>query len=277
MKFLVLAVLAIGVLVFVLRGIKEKEPSKVISIQTIDTLKVVEEEVAKSDADTLVILDVDYTLLQPSNPAFQQKNFQVSSEFIKNSMKTLPESIKNEFSTAIATSGEGQLLDEKSPALIEAFKQKGARVLVISGILAGKWNAIPDLMDWRIHNLKRLGITPSTFGFDKPFQFTDLPSYKGKYPEYKEGVILTNGELVKKQEVLDAFLKKLNWQPKKIIFIDDSRAIVEAMSQYASEHNLTFVGYEYKGAKQANSTPITKEHLEQEWQRLRTGLISEDG
>lgn len=238
------------------------------AIQVVENLQNVEQDVADANSDTLVILDVDYTLLQPANPAFQQKNFQLSPDFIKNTMKSLPESSKSEFATAIATSGEGQLIDQSSPAMIEAFKQKGARVLVISGLLVGNWNELGDLMDWRIRTLHSLGIVPTTFGITSPWEFTDLPSYKGRYPEYKDGVILTNGELVKKHEVLDAFLKKISWRPKKIVFIDDSRAILDAMLEYAAEQKIGFTGYEYKGAKKAPAGFITKEQLEAEWQRL---------
>lgn len=277
-RILLFCILAIGAIVLVVQNSKEKELPKVEltnTIQTIDTFNAVEQ--AFVDTDTLVILDVDYTLLQPSNPAYQHKNFQLSPEFIKSCMKTLPESSKNEFATSIATSGGGQLLEESSPAIIESFKRNGARVLVISGLLVGQWNTIPDLLDWRISTLKGVGIIPSTFAIEGRVEFTDLPSYKGKYPEYKDGVILTNGELVKKQEVLESFFKKANWRPKKIVFIDDSRPIVEDMSQYAAKQNISFLGYEYKGAKKAVAGPITKEQLEEEWQRLKTGLMAKDG
>lgn len=239
------------------------------SINTIEKFHDINEQLPNVDKDTLIILDVDYTLLQPSNPAFQQGNFRLSPEFIKGVMKSIPEKSKSEFATAVATSGEGQLLEEETPSIVESFKQKGVRVVVISGILTGQNLQIPNIMDWRINTLKRVGILPTTFEFDSIYQFKEFPPYRGEYPEIKEGVILTNGDLVKKHQVLHAFLKKIKWQPTKIIFVDDSRPLIEEMANYAKQQKIPFIGYEYKGAKKVKPSPISKEDLEQEWNRLK--------
>ena len=112
-------------------------------IYTIEKFDALKEQIDSADKDTLLILDVDYTLTQPSNPAFQQANFCLNPQMVKNFIKSVPDSLKSEFTSFIATSGEGQLLEEEAPSMIRTVKEKGARVLVISGILTGQWQDIP--------------------------------------------------------------------------------------------------------------------------------------
>lgn len=250
-----------------LNGHEDKSFNVIYTIEKFEALK--EEQI---DKNTLLILDVDYTLTQPSNPAFQQANFCLNPQMVKDFVKSVPESVKSEFSNWIATSGEGQLLEEDVPLMIRAFKEKGGRVLIISGLLTGRWKEIPDMMDWRIRNLRRLGIETSDFGFNQPYQFKEFSSYRGEYPEIKEGVILTNGEGVKKHQILAAFLKKVGWQPKKVIFVDDSRPLIEQMADSMKQQGISFIGYEYKGAKLAKPRPIAKEDFEREWANLKSRL-----
>jgi hypothetical protein len=273
-----LLVVIVGVSMFFLQKLNRHEhedPKKNKAfnmIYTIEKFDALREQINSADKDTLLILDVDYTLTQPSNPAFQQANFCLNPQMVKDFVKSVPDSIKSEFTSFIATSGEGQLLEEEAPSMIRTVKEKGARVLVISGILTGQWQDIPNIMDWRINNLRKLGIETSRFGFDQPYQFKDFPSYRGRYPEIKEGVILTNGEGIKKHQALEAFFKKVGWRPKKIIFVDDSRPLIEQMADYMKQQDISFVGYEYKGAKQAKARSISKEDFEREWINLKKKL-----
>ncbi len=55
-------------------------------ISTIESFKDLEAYINQADADTLLILDVDYTLLQPLSPAFQYGNFKNNAEFVKKTL-----------------------------------------------------------------------------------------------------------------------------------------------------------------------------------------------
>ncbi len=241
-------------------------------IYTIENFNALKEQIDDVDKDTLFIFDVDYTLTQPSNPAFQQANFCLNPQMVKDFVKSVPEIIKSEFTSFIAISGEGQLLEEEAPSMIKSLKEKGGRVLVVSGILTGQLQDIPNIMDWRISNLRKLSIETSKFSFDRLYEFKDFLPYRGRYPEIKEGVILTNGEGTKKHQVLDAFFKKVRWRPKKVVFIDDSRPLIEQMADYMKQQGISFIGYEYKGAKQAKARSISKEDFEREWINLKKKL-----
>lgn len=241
---------------------QEKKDAPVLNvIYTIEKFEALNEYLDHVGKDTLVILDVDYTLLQPFNPAFQQGNFHLNPELIKECMKSIPDSMKSVFTTSIAISGEGQLLEEKTPSIVKAFKQKGARILIISGILTGQLPHIPNLMDWRISHLKKLGIETSTFGFDQAYQFQDLSSHQGEHPEIKEGVILTNGDQIKKHQVLEAFFKKIKWQPKKVIFVDDSHLLVEQMADYMKQKKSPLLVVYTRELNKPNLVPYSKRIL----------------
>lgn len=50
--------------------------------------------------------------------------------------------------------------------------------------------------------------------------------------------------------------------------VDDNRAVLEDMATYAQKNQITFVGFEYKGAKKAKCEPISKEEFEATWHQL---------
>ncbi|MHB9147347.1 MAG: DUF2608 domain-containing protein [Candidatus Amoebophilus sp.] len=153
------------------------------TIVTIESFEELGPLIEDGNNNTLLVLDVDYTLLQPLNPAFQYGNFPQNIDFVKRTMSQVPKHLKNEFLTAIATSGKPQLIDEKAPKIIEKFKNETTQVLVISAILTGKWKNIPDIMKWRIDCLKNAGIHPTGFDFKETYSFKDFPPYRENYPQ----------------------------------------------------------------------------------------------
>ncbi len=237
-------------------------------ISTIESFKDLEAYINQADADTLLILDVDYTLLQPLSPAFQYGNFKNNAEFVKKTMHQVPKSLKSEFSTDMVTASESQLIDKDAPQILKKFEQKGTRLLALSAILTGKWKHIEDIMEWRISSLARAQIQLTDFGFTSTYQFKEFSAYRGNYPEIKGGVFLTNGEQISKHDALEVLFNKIKWRPKKIIFVDDTRAVVEGMAAYAQKNKFSFKGFEYKGAKKAKCTPISKQEFEGAWNNL---------
>lgn len=180
-----------------------------LPISTIDSFEKLIPFVKQVGPSTLVILDVDYTLFQPSIPAFQHGNFAKNAEFVRNTMKQIPKDLKNEFLTAIATAGEPQLIDKKAPAIIKKFKKQEAHILALSSILTGPWKNIPDIMGWRVKKLQKAKIQLTNFGFKSTYHFKQLPSYRGNYPAINGGVLLTNGENISKSIALAAFLDQI--------------------------------------------------------------------
>lgn len=239
-----------------------------LPISTIDSFEDLIPFVKQSGPTTLVILDVDYTLFQPLAPAFQYGNFATNAEFVRSTMKQIPKDLKNEFLTAMATAGEPQLIDKKAPAIIKQFKQQGSHILALSSILTGKWKNIPDIMKWRVKKLKKAKIQLTNFGFKSTYHFKQFPSYRGNYPAINGGVLLTNGENISKSVALEALLDQITWRPHQIILVDDNRAVLEDMATYTQKNQITFIGFEYKGAKKATCEPISKEEFEASWNQL---------
>ncbi|WP_232224297.1 hypothetical protein [Candidatus Paracaedibacter symbiosus] len=69
-------------------------------------------------------------------------------------MHSVPEALKASLQPPLQPLGTG-ILDDKSPGIIKEFQQKEARILILSGILTGKWSHISDIMIWRINNLNK--------------------------------------------------------------------------------------------------------------------------
>ncbi|MBN4067434.1 DUF2608 domain-containing protein [Simkania negevensis] len=59
--------------------------------------------------------------------------------------------------------------------------------------------------------------------------------------------------------------------PKRVVFIDDRRANLESVEEALLKENITYVGWEYRGAEFLSTEEITEEHFTEVW----SGLINE--
>jgi len=71
-------------------------------------------------------------------------------------------------------------------------------------------------------------------------------------PDLKKGVIFSAS--TPKGIVLKAFLKHINWKPKRIFFIDDNSRFMKSMEKAANALGIEFIGFLYSGAYQVEST-----------------------
>ena len=62
---------------------------------------------------------------------------------------------------------------------------------------------------------------------------------------FYHGVLFTEGKSNK--NALSAFFRQLSWTPKKILFIDDKKQMLDDMSTYEQE-GVEFVGLRFSGA-----------------------------
>lgn len=201
-------------------------------------------EITKTDTDTLVVFDIDYTLVYPDNPAYQVRNVQKWKEVFEKQNWTKEEHFIAKMYIVINT--PSRLI---SPLALEAFHHLKARdisAIALTASATGKWEAT-DCLTARIDMLKGLGFhfeTTTPFKGDFVFENYPLPSI-GSYPELKGGVIASNK--ASKGEVLKSFLALLPSRPKKVLAIDDLHYNLVDMEQACQEFNINFLGIELKG------------------------------
>jgi hypothetical protein len=238
--------------------------------QTIGSFQEAEAVLATADKNSLVVLDADFTLIQPNHPACQMANFKQNKDYIHAFFKKLPEEVSSDiFPTFWMTRAPSVLIDLKIPAMIKKLKGQGASVIVLSAIITGSFPEVGDILTWRLSNLNKLGIKLSSFDIKTRIKLTDFSLYRGNYPEFENGVLLTNGKFVTKGQVLEKFLAKIKWQPTTVYFFDDEERNLRSMQEFAKKQNIAFKGFLYKGAKNAKATPISQKDFKKEWEAMK--------
>jgi hypothetical protein len=224
-----------------------------------------------ADSKTLVVFDVDMVLIQPSNPAFQMANMKRFSPICKRIMKEISSDKQMLFLSLMTTNYDPVLIDERTPKLIQQLAQKEVPTIALTSNITGPFGIIPSMEKWRIDGLKRLGIDFSQSApCHAPLVFDKLASYRGNYSLYLNGVIFANGMVVSKGDVFLAFLKKSQFTPNKVVFIDDREENLKSLESALQTMNksVEFLGLHFLGAQEYASKMISESEFESQWQGL---------
>jgi len=221
--------------------------------------------------DVLLLFDVDLTLTVPEEPAVQIPFI----EKYQDQLKLITSGLSEEqifLLVSLATKKARQVLvEKKAPLVIKELQKKKIKIIALSSSITGSLGSIKRVEEWRYSVLKKLGIC-----FDKTFsQITDLPitgifSYRNQHPVYYRGVLCTNSPKKIKGKTLITFLKKINYSPKIIIFVDDQKEnlaeVSESIKQYST--NIEFLGVEYKKGKQFTSGYVSEQAFFLYWENI---------
>jgi hypothetical protein len=123
----------------------------------------------------------------------------------------------------------------------------------------GAFGKIASLEDWRIQEIRDLGIDVSkSFDTKQPLIFHHLKSKDPKrFPIFKQGCLFTCN--IAKGDVLKAFLQYTGWTPHRIIFIDDKRKYLESVENFCKQAGVAFTGFHYTAVAK-----MPKAHLNQQ-------------
>lgn len=207
-------------------------------------LTPLENEITHLDEETLVVFDVDFTLIVPQDMVLRGEDFWPLA-YAKSS--SLPDGGEHTYSQLLLQS-KSQLIDPKVLDIIEALKNKNVKVIALTAIRTGKFGHIPSMEDWRIQHLASFGID---FGPSAPYsdeiKFTEF-NWKNHHPVFKQGIIASGR--YPKGEVLASFLRKINWKPKKVIFIDDLIDFIESVETEMDKFDVEHTSYHYTAVSQ---------------------------
>lgn len=239
--------------------------------QEVEKMEEVFVYVNESNSDTLVIFDVDMVLVQPSSAAFQMANMKKHRSILKQIMQEVPKEKLMIFLSLATISCDPILLDQRLPEWLKQLMERGVPTMALTANLTGQLLAIQDMEKWRIGALRQLGIDFSLSSPNKErIIFSDLPSYRGNYSVYNEGILFVNGTACSKGEALVNFFHKANFFPKKVIFIDDREENLTSVREAISALNpaIEFKGIHFTGANDYPSEIIPEEQFETSWRKL---------
>jgi FMN phosphatase YigB (HAD superfamily) len=239
-------ILASGILVFTLLYM-QKAPA--YNITQIDSFAQATDALAATDKNSLVLFDVDDTLIEPASVLFRSK---IANEndgpWIGELFSTVFANAKHsvDYYLSILQSQEVPLLIEKNIVqTITSLQDRGVKVLALTALWTGAYFTIPSVPEWRLNKLKELGIDFSKTNFPD-MTFDELPQEEGHFPMLYHGILCTIQ--ISKGQVLGAFLDRIQWKPDQVVFFDDNLERVESVAQEMQKRKIPFHGYHYKGA-----------------------------
>lgn len=191
--------------------------------------------------DTLVVFDVDETLIQPTDTYFINESSSQAQAIKKKLIESHPE-IKDWriYEDILIKQVQRPLLEPFIIEKINALQKIGVIVIALTAMNTGKHGSYDRLEHWRYEHL-------GSFGFEGSFNNMIIDfEMNGKKPVFYKGILATDTS--SKGPALFEFLKRINYMPKKIIMFDDTKDYLESVAQEAKTHGVLFVGYWYKGA-----------------------------
>lgn len=229
--------------------------------QTSD-LKVVQKAILSSPKDTLVVFDVDLVLITPADEVFIMQASVEGDKFLSGIYKDLFERYPihdvDNLQSILMYNQSWRLVTPDTAKIFNHIKDSGYKVLGLTASGTGTFGNIQSVENWRIAQLKNLGITFSNSfvdakagtldqyisGISEHYRNAKHPSF----PAVKDGIIFT--AFVPKGQALGAYLQYADIKPRKIIFTDDRLYNLESVQEYCKEAEIEFIGYEYIALKE---------------------------
>lgn len=215
-------------------------------------LKEITTYLQKLDTQSLLLWDVDETLIMPHDQVLQPKNEHIAKELHHHYLGQKSREERHWLFSQILNYTPYQLIDPTAPQLIASLQQKAIPMIAFTAMRTGTLGVIPSMENWRFQQLKNLGIDfsamfPQYSGLTWHEDFLDEGS-----PVFKAGILCS--DRLEKGPVLATFLQKINWNPTQVIFIDDCLEFLMSVEEALQDLDIPFIGIHYQAAYSFPST-----------------------
>lgn len=231
-------------------------------VQKIDTITQAEQELSTATPNTLVVFDMDQTLINPTEQLFNILCLPISCfdladhAFIRELCANHPvlQSASNDFYnqpafvSVILEKNAFIPTEQKSIKILQDAQKRGVRVIALTAASTGTLGSIKNMPAQRVHNLQQIGLDFSASFTEKEFEFVNLFTDHKNPPAFYHGVLCASRN--PKGLVLKAFFEKINWHPEKILFFDDNKEQCESVAREMKKLNIPTISYWYRAAYQ---------------------------
>ncbi len=200
-------------------------------------LTPIEQSLERVDLNTLVLFDVDQTLIKQKDRILQpcKANWDLWNVYARKTLENrdlVPEGKypKGYLRARILSQMEFIEVDPHFQDLIATLKNRKIKTVAFTRMNTGPYGPIPSMEDWRFNQLKQIG-------YDFTFSFPEL-----QLPMFKQGILYANKQ--DKGPVLLEFLDHIP-KPTKIIFIDDRLDYLQSVETSLAGTGIEFTGFHY--------------------------------
>lgn len=228
-------------------------------ILTITKLSEMWPEITVSDTNTLILFDAEDVLMAPL-PEYNMEHA-YRKKLISNYKEHLSEKKIDDMLSVILEKRKIQFVDPDTAEIFVYLKTHQIPATVLTKGRTKNYGVIPNMTDFRIKEIQTLGLnfhelSPFKEDMILPDMITDGAEKEVKTPLVKSGIIFSSR--LNKASVLEVVLKKYNFYPKKIIFVDDKMKNIKPMEQLAKKLKIEFIGYEFTGSQNLPVAPINE-------------------
>ena len=208
-------------------------------IETSDA-SVISKEIMQLGEDDLVTFDVKGVIFTPSDQIlspsyvkrFKEALFKIESEYGKEEAQRLQ--------TIVLLNHKPILVDEAIPSIIREAQNKKIKIVALTSGRTGILDGVITKEDLRLQTLKALGIDFSS-SFKGKMLHLDADRLHGAL--FKDGVIFAARH--SKGEVLEIFLNKVHFKPKKLLHVDNNLEKLKLLEIFCKKAGIDFLGIKY--------------------------------
>ena len=262
-------------------------------IKEINSIKEVAAIFNHASQDDLFVFDVDEVLLEPIDPAMQQRyranpDFEkITYSFYVGFMEKQSQEYKDIFFSRLYLKKKYQPVEKVLIDNILALQKRNVKIVALTALPTGKYGLIEQLEEWRYQNLLTLGLDFSrsfeqqNISFDellKSEYAAQLKAKKGKDPRpagFYKGIACAGR--FSKGVVLKLFLERIGWKPARIFYFDDQRSNAESVTQEMKHLGVPCYAFVYNAAtvgRSISDIDIEVARLQHELMKLRNDYVS---
>ena len=213
------------------------------SIEHIHSFSQAQSVLDDADTGTLVVFDVDDTLIRPKDKILQRCYSYINAwKLVDAEFRKMVNEEEHTLSR-LYIQAKRELIEPGISQLIATLQARNIKVIACTHLRVGPYGEIPLLEEFRFNQLKELDID-FTMSFDYTCIFNQCQQDFNNWPLFYKGILFTN--LCTKGEVLGAFIDLLDVKPRKIIFFDDQLPNLVSVQNELLKRAITFYGYCYK-------------------------------
>ncbi len=202
--------------------------AEIVEVNNFDEIK------KYATAETLVILDIDNTLIMPKQTLGSDQWFRYRLEYYRKLGKSYPEALECALPEweAVQNITSVQVVEETIPEVIAYLQKEKIRVI-------GLTTRGLALATRTVYQLGSVGIDLSVTAPTKE----EIPLLNPHVILFRKGILFTAG--THKGKGLQKLLAKLDFQPKSIVFINDKRGNLRQLEEGVDELAIPFIGLRY--------------------------------
>lgn len=205
------------------------------------------------DAESLILWDVDSTLIIPRDQILKPGNEDILNEIEMHYFHNKSPQEVRYLVSQVFQRMPFCLVDEEVATLVSALQNRSIPMLGLTAMRTGPFGVIESMENWRVNQLRLLGIDFSGTFPQYAHLTWEESSPRFGHPAIKEGVICCDH--VPKGIVLTSFLQKIDWRPRQVLFIDDCLEFVQSVDAAMAKLNIPCICVHYRAVEKME-TPV---------------------